>query len=133
MQLFTPGIRYLYEDSTTKSKMATLKIILSTKFDRSISTRSAIEELFKNLSVTEMILDFSDIDFISSSASHQLNLEIARLSKNGICVDLENLNENVKRMLELTKKDRSNIFTVSSFKHSVIRNSRDLDQLLFSV
>jgi len=106
-------------------------IILSSKFNRSISTRAAIENLFKNLIADEVVIDFSDIYYISGSAAHQIITEIKFLEKKNVKVSCEHMNDDVSRMLELSKTDRKNIFTVPSFiKHSVVRSESDLSELL---
>lgn len=106
-------------------------LILSEKFSNSISTRTAVENLFKNLIADELIIDFSDINFISSSAAHQVVIEIKRLEDRKISVKCENLNSDVCRMMELSKTDRKNLFTLTPFiKHSVINSELDLEKLL---
>jgi len=113
--------------------MEPVKIILSNKFKRSISTRAAIENLFKDLRAEEIIIDFSDIHFISSSAAHQIVTEVRVLEKKNIIVCLENMTIDINRMLELAKTDRKNIFTMTKMKHSVVRDERDLSKLLLDI
>jgi anti-anti-sigma regulatory factor len=104
-------------------------------FDRSISTRSAIENLFNfdKAGLKEVVLDFADIYLISASASHQVILEIRELEKKDITVNLINIDKNVGRMLDLSKTDRKNILTVQSIEHINIQSSSDLNKLLLSV
>ena len=49
---------------------------MNKKFEKTISTRAAIDEVFSfDLSnLEEISIDFADISFISSSAAHQLVL-----------------------------------------------------------
>ncbi|MCJ7447601.1 MAG: STAS domain-containing protein [Bacteroidales bacterium] len=103
-------------------------------FDRSISTRSAIENLFNfdKTGFNEIVLDFTDIYLISASASHQIILETRKLEKSGIPVNLFNLDSNVRWMLELSKTDRKNILTVQNIEHYNIQSSVDLNKLLLS-
>jgi anti-anti-sigma regulatory factor len=111
--------------------MKTVKIILSNKFNRSVSTRAAVENLFKDLIAEEVVIDFSDIYFISSSAAHQMITEIKLLAKKNVKVSCENTNADVSRMLELSKSDRKNIFTVTPrIKHYVVKSESDLSKLL---
>ena len=110
--------------------MKSVKIILSSKFTRIVSTRAAIENLFKDLVADEVVIDFSDIHFISSSAAHQMVTEIKNLEKKSIKVTCENSTDDVFRMLELAKTDRKNIFTVTpSIKHHIVRSENDLTKL----
>ena len=111
--------------------MKSVRIILSSKFTRSVSTRAAIENLFKNLVADELFIDFSDIHFISSSAAHQMVTEIKLLEKKNVKVILENTTDDVSKMLELAKTDRKNIFTVTPvMKHFVVRSESDLSKLI---
>lgn len=110
--------------------MKSVRIILSSKFTRSVSTRAAIENLFKDLIADEVVIDFSDIHFISSSAAHQMVIEIKNLEKKCIKVICENSTDDVFKMLELAKTDRKNIFTVPPpIKHNVVRSESDLTRL----
>ncbi len=111
--------------------MESTRIILSRKFNRIVSTRVAIENLFKDLKGNEIIIDFSDIHFISSSAAHQIVTEIKRYEKQNITVTCEKMNKDVFRMLELAKTDRKNIFTFTPIiKHQVVRTESELYKTL---
>jgi anti-anti-sigma regulatory factor len=111
--------------------MKSINIILSKIFDRSISTRAAVENLFKDVIADEVVIDFLDISFISSSAAHQMVTEIKNLEKKKVKVSSVNMDEDVFKMLELAKTDRKNIFTVPLFiKHSTIRTENDLSKFL---
>lgn len=111
-------------------KMKEQRLILSEKFNNSISTRIAVENLLKNIKTDELIIDFSDISFISSSAAHQMVIEIRLLEQRNINVKCENMNPDVSRMIELSKTDRKNLFTtIPSIKHSVINSNLDLSRL----
>jgi anti-anti-sigma factor len=106
------------------------RLILSKKFNNSISTRIAVENLLKNIKTDELIIDFSDISFISSSAAHQMVIEIRLLEQRNINVKCENMNPDVSRMIELSKTDRKNLFTtIPSIKHSIINSNLDLSRL----
>jgi len=103
------------------------RLILSEKFNNSISTRIAVENLLKNIKTDEL---FSDISFISSSAAHQMVIEIRLLEQRNINVKCENMNPDVSRMIELSKTDRKNLFTtIPSIKHSIINSNLDLSRL----
>jgi len=105
------------------------RLILSEKFNNSISTRIAVENLLKNIKTDELIID-SDISFISSSAAHQMVIEIRLLEQRNINVKCENMNPDVSRMIELSKTDRKNLFTtIPSIKHSIINSNLDLSRL----
>lgn len=111
-------------------KMKEQRLILSEKFNNSISTRIAVENLLKNIKTDELIIDFSDISFISSSAAHQMVIEIRLLEQRNINVKCENMNPDVSRMIELSKTDRKNLFTtIPAIKHSVINSNLDLSRL----
>lgn len=111
-------------------KMKEQRLILSKKFNNSISTRIAVENLLKNIKTDELIIDFSDISFISSSAAHQMVIEIRLLEQRNINVKCENMNPDVSRMIELSKTDRKNLFTtIPSIKHSIINSNLDLSRL----
>ena len=115
--------------------MKTKVVKLSSFFDRSISTRVAIENLFSfdNKGTNEIVLDFKNIYFISSSASHQLIIEAGELEKKGITVSFKNIENNIDRMLELSKTDRKNIFTVQNIEHLKVRSDKELNRLLLSL
>ena len=103
-------------------------------FDRSISTRSAIENLFSidKTGIEEVVLDFTDISLISASAAHQIIIESKRLEEDHIQVNMINLNEHVNRMLELSKTDRKNILTVQRFECFTPKTTSDLSTFLLS-
>jgi len=115
--------------------MKTKVIKLNSYFDKSISTRAAIKNLFifSKKGIGEVIIDFDKISFISSSASHQLTLEIRDCEQNNISVALLNVNENIDRMIELSKTDRKNIFTVQKLEHLQVRSDQDIANLLLGV
>jgi len=119
----------------TNNIMSSKIVKLNEFFDRSILTRSAIENLFNfvKTGLNEVVLDFADIYLISASASHQVILEIRELEKNDIPVNLINIDKNVERMLNLSKTDRKNILTVQSIEHYNIQSSDDLNKLLLSI
>lgn len=111
--------------------MKTISIILSKIFNSSISTRAAVENLFKDIDADEVVIDFLDISFISSSAAHQMVTEIKYLEKRQVKVYCENRAKDVFKMMELAKSDRKNIFTVvPHIKHHTIRTENDLSKFL---
>ena len=112
--------------------MRALTIKLRLYFDHSISTRVAVQNLFlfDITKIEEVILDFSSIQFISSSASHQFSLEIKKLQKQNITITFSNVVDNVEKMLELAKTDRKNIFTVQEIKHQTVTTEEDLLEFL---
>ena len=115
--------------------METSIVQLSSHFERSISTRAAVQNLFTfdKKRINEVIVDFSEIHLISSSASHQFILEIRDLEKQNISVTLINVANDINRMLELAKTDRKNIFTVQNVKHLNVKSDKDLSTLLLEV
>jgi anti-anti-sigma regulatory factor len=111
--------------------MKSKNIILSKTFDGSISTRAAIENIFKDIIADEVVIDFLDIYFISSSAAHQIVMEVRDLEKKKVKVVTVNMDEDVYKMLELAKTDRKNIFTVLPIiKHCTINSENDLSKFL---
>lgn len=107
-------------------------LILKKKFSDSISTRSAIENIFsfdKN-NVNSVTLDFNGIKLISSSAAHQFFLETTSLKKSMIDVNYCNVDFEVQRMLDLASKDRKNIFTHQTVQHHKVNSSQELDKFL---
>lgn len=115
--------------------MKSIIVNLKSHFDRSISTRVAVQNLFRfdKRDIEEVVVDFSEIHFVSSSASHQFHLEIKELEKNNIKVSVINVLSDVERMLELAKTDRKNIFTVQDVQHFNITSDKDLSTLLLQV
>jgi anti-anti-sigma regulatory factor len=115
--------------------MKLLTIKFNEFFDRSISTRTAIESLFTfdNTDVEEVILDFLDMVLISASAAHQIIIEVKKLELKHIKVTMINLSNHINRMLELSKTDRKNILTVQSFERFTAKNKSDLNRFLLSV
>lgn len=63
--------------------MKTMIVDLKSYFDRSISTRVAVQNLFRfdRRDVEEVVIDFSEIHFVSGSASHQFYLEVKNLRR----------------------------------------------------
>jgi anti-anti-sigma regulatory factor len=114
--------------------MRLLKIRFNDFFDRSISTRSAIENIFAfdKTGLDEIILDFSDIVLISASAAHQIIIETRKLESEKIKVNLINLDNHIYKMLELSKTDRKNIMTVQNFEKLTATRTSDLSRFLLS-
>ncbi|MCD6333631.1 MAG: STAS domain-containing protein [Bacteroidales bacterium] len=112
--------------------MKSKKIKLNKKFDDIISTRAAIDEVFdfdlRNLE--KICIDFSKISFISSSAAHQLVLKIREFEKNIIQVDLLNINDDVQRMINISKTGRKNIFTTQPVEVVKDLSEKELNELL---
>ena len=111
--------------------MKVKKIILKKRFDKIISTRAAIDEVFSfDLSnLEEISIDFADIFFISSSAAHQLVLKIREYEKRDIEVILLNMNDEVERMINIAKTDRKNIFTSQPVEIVEDVSEKDLEDL----
>jgi anti-anti-sigma regulatory factor len=112
--------------------MRTQIIDLKKYFDHSIATRVAVQNIFVLIrrNSEEIILDFDQINFISSSASHQFFLEERKLEKENKIVSFINVNNDVEKMLELAKKDRKNLFTIQEIKHQSVTSEEDLSKLL---
>ena len=108
--------------------------MLNEHFVRSISTRSAVRKIFDfdKSGLEEVIIDFSDIYLISSTASHQFILEIRKLEEENIPVNINHTRKNVKKMLELAKTDRKNIFTVQNIKRTQVMSDDDLSAILLN-
>jgi anti-anti-sigma factor len=108
--------------------MKTKMIILKEKFSHIISTRVAVENLFKfnAKSFTEIIIDFNEINFISSSAAHQVVIEMKTLKDLEVEVNIINVNDDVLRMINLAKTDRKNIFTTQKVSVCNALNKSDL-------
>lgn len=115
--------------------MKTKIVQLSLHFDRSISTRVAVQNLFSfdKSGIGKIIFDFSDIHFISSSASHQFVMEVKELEKQNISVSYSTISENIEKMLCLAKTDRKNIFTVQDVKHLNVLSNKDLSSILLEL
>ena len=113
-------------------KMETKYLILKNKFDKIISTRAAVKNLFDlNFSTLEEFnIDFSDIVFISSSAAHQLVMELRKLESLDIEVNILNINKDVQRMINIAKTDRKNIFTTQPIEVLDTPNEKELDEFL---
>lgn len=103
-------------------------------FDRSISTRSAIVSLFNfdRSIIEEVVLDFSEISLISASAAHQIIIEARKLEESSIRISMINLDDHVKRMLELSRTDRKNILTVQNFERFNLRTTSEINKFLLS-
>ena len=115
--------------------MKLLTIKFNEFFDRSISTRTAIESLFTfdKTDIEEVVLDFLDIVLISASAAHQIILEVKKLEVMHIKVNMINLSNHINKMLELSKTDRKNILTVQRFEHYTAKNKSELNTFLLSI
>jgi len=115
--------------------MKSIIVNLKSYFDHSISTRVAVQNLFRfeNSEAEEIIFDFPGISFVSSSASHQFCLEVKKLVSQDKSVSFVNVISDVEKMLELAKTDRKNIFTVQKVEHLNIKSENDLSELLLQV
>jgi len=115
--------------------MKPLTIKLNEHFNRSISTRFAVRNIFNfnKSEVEEVIIDFSKIHIISSSASHQFILESRELEKKNIQVSFTNTTKDIEKMLELAKTDRKNIFTVQNLKYVNVSSNEDITSILLEM
>ena len=115
--------------------MKSMIIQLNSYFNRSISTRAAIQNLFSfdKTEAEEIIFDFSGINFVSSSASHQFYLEVKKLESLNTTISFINVIPDVEKMLVLAKSDRKNIFTVQKIEHLNITTDKELSQFLLQV
>jgi anti-anti-sigma regulatory factor len=115
--------------------MKSMIIHLNSYFNRSISTRAAIQNLFTfdKTEAEEIIFDFSGINFVSSSASHQFYLEVKKLESQDKTISFINVIPDVDKMLVLAKSDRKNIFTVQKIEHLNVTSDKDLSQLLLQI
>jgi anti-anti-sigma regulatory factor len=112
--------------------MKSLIINLRSKFSDSISTRAAVRNLFKEeyKSYENIIIDFKEIEFISSSSSHQFKLEKDKLASIGITLEYINISNDISRMLDLAKTDRKNIFTLQDVTYHTASNMEEIETLL---
>ena len=89
------------------SKKHHIKLNLSEHFKNSVSSRAAVINLFTiDLSDIKILeINFSDIDFVSRSATHQLIKEKERLeNKLHIKVNFSSVNNAVKEMFAIVNK-----------------------------
>jgi hypothetical protein len=86
------------------------KINLHNEFGNLIITREAIISLFNSLAHTNnlLVLDFSNIEFISRSATHEY---IRQKLSNNIKLKEINMSQNVKSMFLLVTKQLKKITT----------------------
>lgn len=112
--------------------MKTKIVSLRKYFSNSISTRAAIENIFDfNLSNLKSITyDFTEINFISSSAAHQFVLELEKIDSNRIEVTLTNIVDDVQKMLDLSRSDRKNLFTTQKIDFVTVTSNKDLESIL---
>ena len=112
--------------------MKSLIINLRSKFSDSISTRAAVRNLFKEEYKTyeKIIIDFKKIEFISSTASHQFKLENDKLASIGIALEYINMSDDISRMLDLSKSDRKNIFTLQDAAYHTASSIEEIESLL---
>ena len=107
------------------SKSNSIKVRVRDNFSENISSRDAIALLFNRKFEPEqnIIIDFSDVEFITRSATHQLLKEIERVEERFKCtVTLESTSEVVTRMLKIVKE---------SLLHSIKQKS-EVYQVTFS-
>lgn len=111
--------------------MKTRNLILQEKFANIISSRVAVRNIFDflNRSLEQVIVDFNDISFISSSAAHQIVIEVRALNDQNTEVIFINISDDVQRMINLAKTDRKNIFTTESVKVYNATTESDLKYL----
>jgi anti-anti-sigma regulatory factor len=101
------------------------KIRIRDFFSENISSRDAIALIFNRSFIPEqtVILDFSNVEFISRSAAHQLHVEIKRIEDFFNCnVVYVITNTEVSKLIEIVKKD-INLSKV---------NSNEIKQIIFN-
>lgn len=107
------------------SKSNSFKIRVRDYFSENISSRDAIALLFNRKFEPEqnIIIDFSEVEFITRSATHQLLKEIERVEERFKCnVTIESAATEVSSMLKIVKE---------SLQHS-IKQKTDVYQVSFS-
>ncbi len=107
------------------SKSNSIKIRVRDLFSENISSRDAIALLFNRKFDPEqqIYIDFSDVAFITRSATHQLVKEIERVEERFKCtVILESISDEVSKMLQIVK---------NSLIHSLKQN-REVYQVSFN-
>lgn len=117
-----------------KSKSNSVKIRVRDYFSESISSRDAIALLFNRKFEPEqtIIVDFSDIVFITRSATHQLIKEIERLEERFKCrVVMESLHPEILSMLKIVRESHSYSSKQNSEVQQVFfKTSSELNQFL---
>lgn len=82
----------------------------------SLIARQAARELFDIVSKTsqiEIVLDFKNIDFASRSFFDELNSQSGKINLLGKKVEFINLNENLKKLLEMVVSESKSKNSVS--------------------
>lgn len=116
------------------SKSNSFKIRVRDYFSENISSRDAIALLFNRKFEPEqnIIIDFSEVEFITRSATHQLLKEIERLEERFKCtVTLESTPTEVSSMLKIVRESLVHSIKQKSDVHQVSFNSTsELNQFL---
>lgn len=84
-------------------------IALSKIFDKQVSSRSAVDSVFSDISgVHHIVLDFSSIEFISRSAAYQLISTLDQLQNSRITVEMVSLFPEVSQMINKVRQSIKN-------------------------
>lgn len=113
-------------------KIKTIK--LAKVFDKQISGRSAVNAVFSELNgVHHLILDFSDIQFISRSAAHQLISCVERAQQERISVETPFQSQSVSEMLQKVKISIKNPKKLATYVEFLTFSSeKEMDDFLLS-
>ena len=89
-----------------KTTEKNITISLAKTFEQSVTSRSAIVNLFRfdSEKVHSVKVDFEDIVFISRSATHQLITEKRKLEKENIQVTFVKINSEIEKMIDAVIK-----------------------------
>ncbi|WP_016777416.1 STAS domain-containing protein [Anaerophaga thermohalophila] len=110
-------------------------IKLSKYFFNQINSRSSIDLVIKRLKKgRNYSVDFSDIDFLSRAAAHQLVSLQNKLSNEGIDLTYVNVSNHVNSMIEKVEKSATNSVKHATFvKYLNIREESELKNFLMQV
>lgn len=111
-----------------------LQIHIRDFFSESISSRDAIAMLFNRefLPNQEVVLDFTNVEFITRSAAHQLLKEIQRIEEFFMCkVNLCCCSTEVQKMIDIVRSNRITELSPSSeVKQVYFKTSAALNEFL---
>lgn len=114
------------------SKTENIVIKFSDIFDISVTSRSAIRNLFnfKIPGVKTVELNFNNILFVSRSAAHQILLESEKLAESGINVFRSNVAEGLIAMFDIVSDRNRKVKNTSKIQIIEIKNDKDFKKII---
>jgi len=110
-------------------------IKLSDYFNNQINSRSAVSSfLNQKIDKENVILDFSDINFISRATAHELLSSVDKFANRGVKITFTNLNSQVESIIDKVDASRKDSFKKATFVNRISFSSeKEFNNFLLSL